>query len=305
MTETIFTAQNLTKKYKQFCALNQVNMEIKRGDIYGFVGENGAGKTTLIRILTGLSRQTEGGITLFGASDPEDLLVQRKRISAIVESPVLYPDMTAVENMEICRLQRRISCRYCIPDLLQVVHLTDTGKKKVKHFSLGMKQRLGVAMSLLSNPEFLVLDEPVNGLDPAGIIEFREFLKSLSRDSHITILISSHILSELHHLATHYGFIHKGSIIEQISAKDLNQKCKKHLVIQVDDGPKAAVILETVLKAPKFDLLPNHLIRLYDFPGSSGEVGNALYAGGITISELSTKGEDLEDYYMSLIGGQK
>lgn len=305
MNETIFAAQNLTKQYKQTLALDSVNMTVKRGDIYGFVGENGAGKTTLIRILAGLAAQTGGEISLFGANEAGRLPEQRKRMGGIVESPAFYPDLNAVENMEICRLQRGIPGKDCIMQTLQTVNLTDTGKKKAKHFSLGMKQRLGLAMALMSAPEFLILDEPVNGLDPAGIVEFRELLKKLNRERSLTILISSHILSELYQLATRYGFIHKGKMVEQITIDELDEKCKKHLYILVDDAPKAATVLETDLRTKKFEVLPNHAIRLYDFLDRSGEVSKALFSNGVTVSEISAKGDNLEDYYMSLIGGRR
>lgn len=304
MNETVFAAGNLTKQYKQLRALDSVDITVGRGDIYGFVGENGAGKTTLIRILAGLAAQTSGEVSLFGVSDAGKLPKQRSRISGIVESPALYPDLSAAENLEICRLQRGVPGKDCISRVLQTVNLTDAGKKKAKHFSLGMKQRLGLAMALLSDPEFLVLDEPVNGLDPTGIVEFRALLKKLNRERGITILISSHLLSELHQLATRYGFIHKGKIVEQITLEALDEKCKRHLYIKADDSPKAATVLESALHTQKYDVLPNNDIRLYDFLDRSGEVSKTLFSNGVTVAEISAKGDNLEDYYMSLIGGR-
>lgn len=303
--DIVFSARNLSKQYKQLRALNSVNMEIKRGDIYGFVGENGAGKTTLIRILTGLATQTGGEIALFGESQTANLPKQRRRIGGIVEIPALYPNLTAAENLEVCRLQRGIPGKDCIEETLKLVGLTDTGKRKAKNFSLGMKQRLGLAMALLGDPEFLVLDEPVNGLDPAGIVEFRELLKRLNKERGITILISSHLLSELYQLATRYGFIHRGEMIEQITLEELDEKCKKHLRITVDDAPKAVTVLETVLNTQKFEVIPGNIIRLYDYLDRSIEVSKALFEGGVSIGEISVQGEDLEGYYMSLIGGAK
>ena len=305
MSETIFTTQNITKRYKQFHALNNLNMAIKQGDIYGFVGENGSGKTTLIRILSGLATQTSGEFSLFGVSDAKQLPKQRTRIAGIIESPAFYPELSAVENLEVVRLQRGIPGKDCISQALQAVHLMDTEKKKAKHFSLGMKQRLGLAMALMGNPEFLILDEPVNGLDPTGIVEFRKLLKTLNRERGITILISSHMLGELYQLATRYGFIHKGKMMQQISVNELDEKCKKHLHIQVDDVSKASVVLETMLHTNNFNVLPNNTLRLYDYLDKSGEVSNALFSQGVTITELTTKGDSLEEYYISLIGGQK
>jgi ABC-2 type transport system ATP-binding protein len=305
MNETVFEARNLTKQYKQLHALAGVNMEIRRGDIYGFVGENGAGKTTLIRVLAGLAAQTNGEIILFGENRAGQLSKQRQRIAGIVESPAVFPDLSAADNLDICRLQRGIPGKDCIRQVLQTVGLTDTGKKKAKHFSLGMKQRLGLAMALLGSPELLVLDEPVNGLDPTGIVEFRELLKRLNRERGITILISSHLLGELYQLATCYGFIHKGKIVEQITVNELDEKCKKHLHIKVDDAPKAAVVLESEFRTQKYEVLPDNVIRLYDLLDRSAEVSKALFANGVSVGEITAKGDDLEGYYMTLIGGRK
>ena len=228
MNENVFTVNGLKKRYKKAFALNGVDMEVKRGDIYGFVGENGAGKTTLIRILAGLATQTEGELSLFGKSNPTQLVRERRRIGGMVEAPVFFPDMTAMDNMEIIRLQKAIPDKNCIQDALQLVGLTETGKKRVKNFSFGMKQRLGLAMALMGEPEFLVFDEPFNGLDRTNIIEFREALKRLNREQGTTILLSSHTLSELYQIATCYGFLHKGKILEQISADALAEKCKEY-----------------------------------------------------------------------------
>lgn len=230
MSETIFTARNVTKRYGKSSALVGVHMEIKRGDIYGFVGGNGAGKTTLMRILTGMVRQTSGEIELFGKSETKELCVQRGRIGAMIETPALYPGMTAKDNLEVLRLQRGLTGRGCIDEVLETVGLVNTLSKKVKDFSLGMKQRLGLAMALLGNREFLVLDEPINGLDPEGIVAFRDILTKMNQERSTTILISSHLLGELDQLATCYGFIHKGKMVEQITAKELREKCRKSLV---------------------------------------------------------------------------
>lgn len=208
MNVTVFEAINITKKYRNTLALNQVSMSVMQGDIYGFIGENGAGKTTMIRLLTGLAEPTTGKIALFGESNKK-LAKQRERIGCIIESPSLYLDMTAYENLEVQRLQRGIPGKGCIDNALALVGLKDTGKKKAKDFSLGMRQRLALAIALLGNPEFLVLDEPINGLDPTGIIELRNLLKRLNKERGITILISSHILTELHQLANKYFLIGK------------------------------------------------------------------------------------------------
>jgi ABC-2 type transport system ATP-binding protein len=303
MTETIFSARALSKKYVGTHALNNVNMEIKRGDIYGFVGENGAGKTTLIRILAGTAFKTSGEISLFGVSDEGKLPAQRRRMGGIIESPAVYPYLTAAENLEIVRLQLGIPGKACIGNALTTVGLTDTGGKKAKNFSLGMKQRLGLAMALIGEPEFLLLDEPANGLDPTGIVEFRELIKKMNSERGITILISSHILSELYQLATCYGFIHKGEMLEQLTLAELDEKCKRHLFLRVDDAPKAATILEKTLNTTRYEVLPGNAIKLYEHIDDGGKVANALFAGGVTVSEITAKGDDLERYYMSKIGG--
>ncbi len=304
MKEIVFKTSNLSKKYKSSFALDGVSMEVKRGEIYGFVGENGAGKTTLIRILSGLTFQTGGEFSLFNATGEKDLTKQRQRIGCIIENPALYPDMTARENLEIHRIQCGIPDKTCIDKVLQTVKLTDTGKKKAKNFSLGMKQRLGLAIALLNEPEFLVLDEPINGLDPVGIVELRELLKSLNKEHGTTILISSHILSELYQLATSYGFIHMGKMLEQLSLDELDKKCKKHIYLKVDDAPKAVSIIETKLLTTKFEVNPNNVIKLYDYLDDTGRVSRELSVSGVTVEEISARGDDLESYYMRMIGGK-
>ena len=206
MTKFICETKNLSKKYKDFYALKNVNLTIPKGEIYGLVGENGAGKTTLIRLLTGLNFKSEGEIILFGHQD--NLQHERSKIGCTIEMPALYKDMTASQNLEVQRIQRGIPNKKCITDTLELIGLSNAGKKRVANFSLGMKQRLALGVALLGEPEFLILDEPVNGLDPTGIIELRELLKKLVKEREVTILISSHILSELHQLATCYGFLH-------------------------------------------------------------------------------------------------
>lgn len=301
MAKKVFEATNITKKYKQSYALNNFNMEIQQGTIYGFVGKNGAGKTTLIRILAGFSKQTSGKIELFGESDNGKLHKKRGCINGIIETPWYYPNMTAQDNLEICRLQRGITEKGCIKSVLQIVGLQDVSAKKVRDFSLGMRQRLGLAMGLLGNPKLLFLDEPINGLDPVGIIELRELLKKLNKEYGITILISSHLLSELHQLATCYGFIHKGKMIEQITANALEEKCKKYLYIKVCDAVKAEAILRTTFHTGNLEVISENEINLYEAFDKTGEIVKALASEEITVEEISVKGNDLEKYYISLI----
>lgn len=305
MSEYVLKSHHVTKVYKTDYALNRVNLSIRKGAIYGFIGQNGAGKSTFIRIVSGLAFPTGGSIELFGKKDAQDLSEARKRIGSIIESPALYPNMTARENLETHRLLRGIPGKACIEKTLTLVGLQDTGRKKAKNFSLGMKQRLGLAIALLGDPEFLILDEPTNGLDPMGVVEMRELLKRLNRENGITILISSHILSELHLLATHFGIIHKGELLEQLSAKDLNEKCQHYLHIKVNDPGKAAAVIEGELAASEFEVMPDGTIKLYRYVDTPGKVSVALTAAGLVIEQFMPMGEDLETYFTSRIGGER
>lgn len=300
MPEKIFTAKKLTKKYKTY-ALNQFDMEICKGDIYGFIGRNGAGKTTLMRILTGRAVQSGGDICLFGESNPDKLYLQRRRVGAIIEGPAFYLGMTAEDNLEVIRLQYGIKEKKCIKELLKTVGLEDTGTKKAKDFSLGMKQRLGIAMALIGKPELLVLDEPVNGLDPEGILQLRELIKKLNKEQGITILISSHILSELDQLATCYGFIDKGKMKEQIQADELIAKCKPYLSVRAGNVQNAAAVLKHMFPDNELEIVSESRVNLYGFTGSTKELIKELVLNEADVKEVKAEGESLERYYMSLI----
>jgi len=226
--EYVLTTDALSKRYRQFKALDGLSMHVPKGAIYGFVGRNGAGKTTLIRLICGLQEASSGGYVLYGKTDSEkEIHRARRRMGAVVETPSLYQNMTAEDNLKEQYRTLGLPFFSGIPELLELVGLQDTGKKKVKNFSLGMRQRLGIAVALAGNPDFLVLDEPVNGLDPQGIIEIRELILKLNREQQITVLISSHILDELSRLATHYGFIDRGHMVKEISAEELESECRK------------------------------------------------------------------------------
>jgi len=302
MIETVISTEGLCKSYKGSFALDHVNMEVKRGDIYGFVGENGAGKTTLIRLLTGLSFPTSGEISLFG--ERLNLKKHRKRIGAIVENPMLYPNLTARQNLEVERIQRGVPGKGCIDEVLELVNLKETGNKKAKHFSLGMKQRLGIAGALLTSPELLILDEPTNGLDPIGIVELRELLLKLSHERNIVVLISSHILGELYQLANCYGFIHQGKMLEQMTAKELDEKNKKHISLKVDDTAKAVAVIENV-KVSQYEVYPDNEIKIYCHFDQIGTINRRLIMNDVTIFESTIRGDNLENYYRRLIGGQQ
>lgn len=305
MNEFVLRTNHLSKSknYHAKMALNKVNVSIKKGSIYGFIGQNGAGKSTLIRLVCGLAYPTAGTIELFGKSNERELIEVRKRIGTIIEGPALYPHMTAYENLEAHRLLKGIPGKECIEKTLHLVGLQDTGKKKAKNFSLGMKQRLGLAIALLGDPEFLILDEPINGLDPMGVVEIRELLKKLNQEYGITILISSHILSELHLLATHYGIIHQGELLEQLTVKELNEKCQQYLHIKVDNPNKAASVIETHFTTQDFEVMPDGSIQLFAYVDVPGEVSKALTSQGLVIEQFMPMGEDLESYFTNRIGG--
>jgi len=303
MNEYVLQTHHLSKKYQNKMALDKVNVSIRKGSIYGFIGQNGAGKSTLIRLVTGLAYPSSGTIELFGKTHDREQIEARKRIGSIIEGPALYPHMTAVENLEAHRLLKGIPGKECIEKTLTIVGLQDTGKKKAKNFSLGMKQRLGLAIALLGDPEFLILDEPINGLDPMGVVEIRELLKKLNQEYGITILISSHILSELHLLATHYGIIHEGELLEQLSAKELHEKCQHYLHIKVDNPNKAATVLESQFASEDFEVMPDGAIKLFAYAESPGTVSKALTDEGLIIEEFMPMGEDLETYFTKRIGG--
>lgn len=304
MEQAVLTTFDLTKRYKDQTALDQVNLDVRKGDIYGLIGQNGAGKSTLLRIVTALAWPTSGAVSLFGESSESGLIEARKRVGAIIEGPTLLPEMTARDNLEVHRLLRGIPGKACISKTLALVGLEDTGKKKARNFSLGMKQRLGLAIALLGDPELLILDEPTNGLDPKGIVELRELIKKLNREMGITIVISSHILGELYQMATKYGIIHKGKLLEQITHEELHEKCKRHLRIRVDDASKAAAVLERELGTQDYEVLQDGTIKLYSLFRDVRRVSMALTSNGLVLEYFAPGGDDLETYFTKRVGGE-
>lgn len=301
--EYCLTTHNLTKRYRKFAALDDVTMHVPKGAIYGFIGRNGAGKTTLIRVICGLQAPTQGGYTILGTenTDRKGLKKVRKHMGAIVETPAVYPDMTAYENMLHQAIIIGNPSRDQLNELLEFVGLADTGKKKVKHFSLGMRQRLSIAMTLVGNPDFLVLDEPVNGLDPQGIVEIRELILKLNKEKNITFLISSHILGELSKLATDYGFIDNGKLIKEITASELEAQCRKKIVIKVEGKTS----LSTVLDKAKTDykmLSPDECEIYGDV--NVNDILKLLSDNNLSLVRISEKDEDLETYFINLVGGE-
>lgn len=303
MNEYCLKTFALSKNYGKSIILDHVNINIKKGEIYGLIGKNGAGKTTLIRLITGLSKISNGGIELFGKSNENELKMQRKRIGTLIEMPAMFDDMTAEENLEFLRLQKGIPGKKCIDEKLKKVGLTDIKNKKVKNFSLGMKQRLGIAMALLGDPEFIILDEPTNGLDPIGIVEIRELLKKINKEDGVTILVSSHALSELYNLASSYGILHKGKLVEEITKNELDEKCRKSVELKVTNTEKAVWVLETILGIDKFKVFPNGIIKVYQYINEPEIISQALSNEQIIIQQIVIKGEELETYFMNVVGG--
>ncbi|MBP3319497.1 MAG: ABC transporter ATP-binding protein [Ruminiclostridium sp.] len=297
----MLTTHGLGKRYKDFQALNDLTMSVPKGAIYGFVGKNGAGKTTLIRLICGLQEPTSGSFTLYGIPhDSREIHESRRRMGAVVETPSIYLDMTAEENLKQQHLILGLPSYDGIPDLLKLVGLENTGKKKAKHFSLGMKQRLGIAIALAGDPDFLVLDEPTNGLDPQGIVEIRELILKLNREQQITVLISSHILDELSRLATHYGIIDQGRMVKEISAQELDAACRKCLRVEVT----APTVLTRVLDGMglEYKLVSPTTADIFAKVNIS-QLTLALAQEGCEILSIQEKDESLESYFISLVGG--
>ena len=299
MQEIVLQTNNLTKKYKDFVALDNVTITIHKGDIYGLIGRNGAGKTTLMKTITTLTDKTGGSFSLFGSE--EELTESKRRIGCLIESPAFFDNLTAYQNLKYYKNKKGIVDEKQIDKVLKIVDLFKEKNKKFKKFSLGMKQRLGIAFAILDNPDFIILDEPINGLDPIGIKEIRDTLKRLNEEEKITILISSHILSELYLIANHFCFIDKGKIIKDISKEELDLECSKCIVIRTKDVKKGAVVLEKELSTTNYKVIDNTEIRLYDYLENSAKVNKTLLTNGIEITEIYESGISLEDYFNSLI----
>ena len=294
--DTILKTNALVKKYGEATVLNNINMTINRGDIYGFVGKNGAGKTTFMRTVLSLTNPTSGEIKLFGDKTIEEVGL---RVGSLIEAPGLYKNATAYENL------KRFSIIYGadedkIPEILELVGLANTGKKKAKDFSLGMRQRLGIAIALLGEPELLLLDEPINGLDPAGIKDIRDLILKLNKEKNITFLISSHLLDELAKVVTKYGFINNGTLFEEIEAKKLLEKCKQQVIIEVDDTKKALSILETMIDK-KLIKTKDRIIEI-NSKEDTAFINTKLVKGGVSVSSIYSNSISLEDYFMERIG---
>ncbi|MDF2541580.1 MAG: transporter related [Herbinix sp.] len=305
MKEMILQTNNLTKSYKGNLALHNVSINLEAGKIYGLIGQNGAGKSTLMRLITGLAYPTTGDMRLFGHSGEKELQLERKRIGSMIEYPSITSNMTAKDNLRLHRLMRGIPDTDVEDELLELVGIADTGKKKARDFSLGMKQRLGIAIALLGSPELLILDEPINGLDPIGVVEIRNLIKKLCEERQMTVLISSHNLPELYQTATDYIIIHKGEIKQTLTLDQLEERCRRHLLIRTIEPEKLVSVLEMKLNTQNFKVMPDKSVKLYDYLDERELLARTLFENGIIITYLSYEGDTLEDYFISMVGGNK
>lgn len=302
-SNTVFKSENLIKIYHETKALNKVSLTLEKGKIYGLIGQNGAGKTTLMRIIAGLAGQTSGSYELFGQTTEKGLRESRRRMGCMIEYPSLIGSMSAKENIAFHRVLKGVPNKSREDELLNLLGISGTGKKKTKNFSLGMKQRLGIANALIGSPEFLILDEPVNGLDPMGVVEVRNLMLDLCRNYGITVLISSHNLPELYQVATDYIIMHKGEIIRTLTSNELDEECRRYISIQCTDESKLASVLETQLNTSNYKVMPDKSIRLYDYLNDMKLVAETLHKNNIVVLELSLNGDSLENYFTNLIGG--
>lgn len=301
MSEILLQTHALTKQYGHQKAVDNVDIHIKKGAIYGFIGRNGAGKTTCMRMICGLAKPTSGDIEMFGYSGNE-LTKVRSRVGCLIEAPGLYPNLSAQENLKLkCKLFG-INKKGYIEEILRKVGLSDVGKKKTKNFSLGMKQRLGIGLALVGEPDLLVLDEPINGLDPQGIAEVRETIQNLCSQQDMTVFISSHILEELSKLATDYGIINNGSLIQEITREELLNKCSDKISITVDNPNKAVPVLDGMGFTNYMIIDQNH-IDVYERLNESATLNEKLVKSGVSVSQIAVTGMELETYFLNLTGG--
>ncbi len=296
---TVIKTTNLTKKYKNVYALKDVSINIEKGEIYGIVGKNGAGKSTLLKLLSGITEPTKGAVELFQETN---LMEQRKRMASIVENPTLFGELSAKDNLEYFRIQRGVADKNTINETLRQVGLDPDDKKQVKKYSVGMKQRLALALSLLTNPEILILDEPTSGIDPAGIVEIRHLLQKLNREKNVTILISSHILSELANLATKVAIIDNGIIKEELTLEELYEKSSEYIELVTTNPEKTTIILEEKFQITDYEIKPDKSIMIYEKFEEVENIVKALVNEDIGIKKVLREHKTLEEYYMNITG---
>ncbi len=303
MNDYVIETKQVTKSYGSFLALDHVNIQVKRGSIYGLVGDNGAGKSTLLKLLAGHIYPTEGEIRLFGRYEEKELEHARKKLGCMIEQPGFFPNMTVEQTLKYYCIQKGIPDRKKVDEMINLTGIAEKRNSRCKNLSLGQKQRLGLAIAMIGEPQLLLLDEPINGLDPSGIIELRNLFHRLNEQKNITILLSSHILSELQQIATTYGFLSKGMLIEEISAEALHERCSDCIEITISDVEEYSVLLEKTFPKETFKVLPENNIRIYK-PKAQAEVYSKLASDhGIYITGMRTIQSSLEDYYMELKKG--
>lgn len=303
MKDIILQTENLTKKYGDFTALDHVSVRLEKKHIYGFIGENGAGKSTFMKIVTGLIYPTEGTYSIMGKDTASERDNMRKYIGSMIEEPALYPGYSILQNLELQRILVGNPDKTVCDKAMDMVELSEVKHKKVHTLSMGMKQRLSIAMALIGNPQLLILDEPINGLDPKNIVTLRSLLQKLNEEKNITVFISSHILSELYRLATDYIFIHKGKIIEVLTHEELEAKCRKYICIKTDTVPMALTVLDKTMSNPEYKVVSENTIHLYSDLNSMEMIARTFMQNGIVVTELSVMEQTLEDYFMAITGG--
>lgn len=299
--ESILTTSNITKIYKNVYAVNNININIHQGDIYGLVGRNGAGKTTLMKMIAGLAKPTSGNYKIFGhfPEENKDLL---KRVGCLIEAPGVYPNMTAKENLKQKCILLGVNKKDYINGLLETVGLGNVGNKRVNQFSLGMRQRLGIALALIGEPDLLILDEPINGLDPQGIVQMRDMIINLNKERNITFLISSHILEELSKICTRFGFVNNGVLVEEDTVEELFDKCSDHVVIKTNTPEKACLILDSI-NVTDYKVVTNDTIRVFGGNDKTAFMNSALVSQGVEVKEIHIEGVSIEEYFLNITGG--
>ncbi|GAB2575394.1 ATP-binding cassette domain-containing protein [Gracilibacillus alcaliphilus] len=299
--DTVIQTNQLTKTFKKEEVIKPLDFVVEKGEICALIGKNGAGKSTIFKMLAGQLIPTAGDIHLFGISG-NDLTDAKKRMGFMIETPAFFPDFTAVQNLEYFRIQRGVVEKQRVQEVLQTVELAKQKKKRFRDYSMGMKQRLGIALSLLSSPDCLVLDEPINGLDAEGIREMRRLLLKLNQEKQITILISSHILTELQLLATRFVFIKNGEIVEDLSKAALDEKSRKQIQIKVDDTAKAAQILERKYADIRYKALPDQTITIQNHIEEAGDINRLFIENGLVVMEFRLEALNLEEFFLGLVG---
>ena len=301
MKEIVLKTNGLTKKYKKFTALENADMTVYRGEIYGLIGRNGAGKTTLMKVVTGLTEKTSGEFEIFGKTGSAAER-ERKRIGCLIENPAFFGNLTAYRNLRYYCMQKGITDLSQIDEVLKMLNLTDARDRKFKQFSLGMKQRLGIAFSLLDNPDLIILDEPINGLDPIAISELRDTFHKLNTEHAVTIMISSHILSELYAVADRFLFIDKGHVLKEMTKEEIDLECMRCIVVKTSDTKAAATVLEEKLSITDYKVIDSSEIRVYERSAAADIINRELIRADVSVSGISEAGISLEDYFKQLVG---